>query len=105
MKNIPAPTGTYRPTGKFLGLIIAAFAFLLYAQSISFGYVLDDEATISKNHLVQAGIKGIPTLMVTDYWHGNDLGVKICDVIVDILRQIGSDEALNAIASRGSSRV
>ncbi|MEP6984126.1 MAG: HEAT repeat domain-containing protein [Chloroflexota bacterium] len=45
----------------------------------------------------------IPSLSDTagPYWEQK----RICDVIVDILRQIGSDEALNAIASRGSSHV
>jgi hypothetical protein len=76
VQNIPASTDASRLSGKYLALIIAAFAFLLYAQSISFGYVLDDEATLSENQLVQEGIKGIPTLMVTDYWHGSDVGVK-----------------------------
>jgi Tfp pilus assembly protein PilF len=76
-KNIPGPTDHSNPAGKYFGLIIATFAFLLYLQSISFGYVLDDEATISENRLVQEGIKGIPTLMVTDFWHGSDVGVKV----------------------------
>jgi tetratricopeptide (TPR) repeat protein len=70
-------TGTSQSTGKYPGLIIAAFAFLLYAQSISFGYVLDDETSIAKNHLVQEGVRAIPTLLVTDFWHGSDVGVKI----------------------------
>ncbi|HXR82115.1 MAG TPA: hypothetical protein VN763_14405, partial [Saprospiraceae bacterium] len=59
-KNSPASPGTHRPSGKNFGLIIAVFAFLLYVQSISFGFVLDDEATVSENHLVQEGLKGIP---------------------------------------------
>jgi len=75
--EIPVALTAKSFSGNYLGWIIAAFAFLLYVQSISFGYVLDDEASISKNHLVQEGFKGIPTLMVTDSWHGNDVGVKI----------------------------
>lgn len=70
-------TTSSTPNTVVLGIIVAAFAFLLYAQSITFGFVLDDQASITANTLVQEGFSAIPKLMVTDSWHGNDMGVKI----------------------------
>jgi len=60
-----------------LALVIFIFSFVLYAQSISFDFVLDDEASIKENRLVQQGVSAIPTLLKTDSWHGTDMGVKI----------------------------
>lgn len=60
-----------------LALLIFIFSFMLYAQSISFDFVLDDEASIKENLLVQQGISAIPTLLKTDSWHGAEMGVKI----------------------------
>ena len=60
-----------------LGIIIAAFAFLLYAQSIHFNYTLDDHPAIDENKYTTQGFSGIPMLLKTDYWHGyreNDNG-------------------------------
>jgi tetratricopeptide (TPR) repeat protein len=65
------------PNTRIAGIIIAIFAFVLYAQSVTFDFVLDDQASITANTLVQEGFKAIPKLMVTDSWHGNNLGVKI----------------------------
>ena len=53
-----------------LGLIIAAFAFLLYAQTISYKYVNDDVGIIKTNTYVKSGISGIPKILKTDYWDG-----------------------------------
>ncbi|MDP9229858.1 MAG: tetratricopeptide repeat protein [Bacteroidota bacterium] len=52
------------------------FAFALYAQSISFNYALDDQASIKQNRLVHQGLKAIPTLMKTDSWYGADIGIR-----------------------------
>ena len=60
-----------------LALLIFIFSFLLYAQSISYEFVLDDEASVKENTLVQQGISAIPTLLKTDSWHGTEVGVKI----------------------------
>jgi tetratricopeptide (TPR) repeat protein len=59
-----------------LGIIIAVFAFLLYAQSISFGYTLDDTTISKENKLVTQGFHGIPKLLTTDYWYGFDNKVR-----------------------------
>src|ERR1035441_2122688 len=59
-----------------LGLIIAVFAFLLYAQSISFVYTLDDGSVIKSNTITTKGIAGIPTIFKHSYWFGiNDTRV------------------------------
>src|ERR1044072_5542274 len=60
-----------------LALLIFIFSFGLYAQSISFDFVLDDEASVKENTLVQQGISAIPELLKTDSWHGAEMGVKI----------------------------
>jgi tetratricopeptide (TPR) repeat protein len=54
----------------FLGIIIAVFAFILYAQSISYNYALDDTAVLKKNNLVHKGFSGIPELLKKSYWYG-----------------------------------
>jgi hypothetical protein len=53
-----------------LGIIIAIFAFLLYAQSIAFDYAYDDHTVTKDNRIVKEGFAGIPTLLKTDYWYG-----------------------------------
>jgi hypothetical protein len=60
-----------------LALLIFIFSFVLYAQSISFDFVLDDEASVKENTLVQQGVSAIPELLKTDSWHGAEMGVKI----------------------------
>ena len=46
------------------------FAFLLYGQSLKFGYVLDDGVVYQKNTFVQKGIKGIPEIMTSGFLAG-----------------------------------
>jgi tetratricopeptide (TPR) repeat protein len=60
-----------------LGIIIAAFAFILYAQSISFDYTLDDVTVTKENKVVKKGFSGISEILTKDYWYGynNDLRV------------------------------
>jgi protein O-mannosyl-transferase len=55
-----------------LGLIVCAFAFLLYVQSISFDYTLDDDAVTYNNTLVTKGISSIPSILQHSYWYGFD---------------------------------
>jgi tetratricopeptide (TPR) repeat protein len=55
----------------YLGLIIAIFAFLLYAQTLSHEYTLDDHNVVDKNRVTTMGIAGIPTILKTDYWYGS----------------------------------
>ncbi len=53
-----------------LGLIIAAFAFILYSQSISFDYTMDDPFVLKSNSITTQGLKAIPTLLKTDRLYG-----------------------------------
>ena len=53
-----------------LGIMIAAFAFILYAQSIRHNYTLDDHPVIDENTITRMGFSGIPTILKTDYWYG-----------------------------------
>src|SRR5258705_7901226 len=53
-----------------LGIFIFSFAFLLYAQSISFNYAADDSSVTTENKLTKQGLKGIPEILKTDYWYG-----------------------------------
>ena len=54
-----------------LGIIIAVFAFILYAQSIQHNYTLDDHPVIDENSIVTKGLSGIPAILKTDYWYGS----------------------------------
>ena len=78
-ESAKAPISTSTPmfSGKHLGWLIAVFAFLLYIQSVTFDYVLDDQATLHGNRFVTQGLEGIPTLVKTDYWFGSDVGVRV----------------------------
>lgn len=51
--------------------LLGAFAFLLYVQTISFGYALDDIAVLHENNFVKAGFKGFGDILTTFYWHGH----------------------------------
>ena len=57
---------------KFWIAIASLFvvAFLLYANTIQHGYVLDDVAVITKNKFVQQGVAGIPELFKTGFYSG-----------------------------------
>jgi protein O-mannosyl-transferase len=54
----------------YLGIIIAVFALLLYVQSISFKYTLDDGTVIKENKLTKKGIAAIPEILSHSYWYG-----------------------------------
>lgn len=51
--------------------VLGAFAFLLYAQTIGFGYALDDVAVLKSNDFVHQGFRGFKDILTTFYWHGN----------------------------------
>ncbi len=55
--------------------MIAAFAFVLYAPSISFKYTLDDPTVLKENSLVTQGFNGIPAILKTDYWFGTNIRI------------------------------
>lgn len=51
-------------------LIVFALAFVLYANTISHDYAVDDTIVITKNTLTAKGFKGIPGIMTTDAFYG-----------------------------------
>lgn len=74
-KKVPVQKATIPPANnnklrRTLGFFIFAFAFILYAQSISFDYAADDGSVAGENKLTAQGFKGIPEILKTDYWYG-----------------------------------
>jgi len=59
-----------QPSYKLLYLIIFVFSFIIYANSISNGYVLDDFSVIKENAIVKKGTKGIKEIFTTTYRYG-----------------------------------
>ncbi|MBK9329722.1 MAG: tetratricopeptide repeat protein [Sphingobacteriales bacterium] len=55
---------------KWFPWIAAAFAFLLYINTVNHGYVLDDDTVMAKNTIVTKGIKAIPEIMTSAYRKG-----------------------------------
>lgn len=55
-----------------IGWVLGIFAFLLYAQTMGFGYTLDDVAVLSGNNYVKDGFGGFGDILSTYYWHGNE---------------------------------
>jgi len=80
-KKSPGPKTAKKKTGivtahapvfgvnYYLGFLLALVAFLLYANGIGHGYLLDDSAAVTDNNYVHLGIQGIPKLLTTDFWH------------------------------------
>ncbi|MDX2069839.1 MAG: hypothetical protein SFV55_15530 [Haliscomenobacter sp.] len=52
------------------GLVIAALAFFLYAPSLRYGYVLDDQMMYVNNQYVQEGFAGIGKILSTESFAG-----------------------------------
>ena len=53
-----------------VALLIAGFGFLLYANSIQNGYVLDDELVCSRNSFVQSGFAGLGDIFTGSWYEG-----------------------------------
>jgi tetratricopeptide (TPR) repeat protein len=69
--TLPAESAhTNRRLKIYLGLIITILAFLLYAQTATYKFTLDDGSVIVQNKLVQKGMGGIKEILSTDYWYG-----------------------------------
>ncbi len=51
-------------------LILAIFAFLLYANTLNHGYALDDYSVIKDNYITKKGFAGISELLTTEYRKG-----------------------------------
>src|ERR1035437_4957418 len=59
-----------RKKDRLLSFIVFAFAFLLYANTLNHGYVLDDDVVFLKNRNVQAGISGIKDILTHSFTYG-----------------------------------
>jgi Flp pilus assembly protein TadD len=55
---------------RYFTVILFVISTLLYANTLTHGFVLDDEAVIVKNKFVQKGWAGIPEIFTTFYWQG-----------------------------------
>jgi protein O-mannosyl-transferase len=74
-KAVPAgkpPIAKTIPAGKpmILSLILAAFAVLIYANTIGHNYALDDIAVVYQNKYTMKGLSGILEMLTTCYWQG-----------------------------------
>ncbi len=71
IKIIAKPIPWYR-NEYIIGFILAAIAFILYANTFKNDYALDDYFAITTNKLVKEGFQGIPNLLRTDFWQSAD---------------------------------
>ena len=55
---------------RFISFFIFAFAFLLYANTLNHGYVLDDDVVYLKNRDVQEGFGGIKNILHHSFIYG-----------------------------------
>lgn len=67
-ENQTTPAGI--PNLLYIQMGFAALAFLLYANTLGHGYVLDDPLAIAENEYVRQGIGGIPELLTHHYRAG-----------------------------------
>lgn len=75
-RKAPAPILQAFVIPDFIGnirlqsLLIFAFAFLLYANTLGHGFVLDDDIVIKQNMFTQQGVQGIPGILSKDTFFG-----------------------------------
>lgn len=58
------------PYAIYLPYLLIICCFLVYCNTISYGFVLDDEAVITKNLFVKKGFSGFGDIFTTFYWQG-----------------------------------
>lgn len=66
----PARTAVLTEKYTALSFLIFLLAFVLYANTIGFGYVLDDDVVFLKNKSVQAGTAGIKEILSNSFTYG-----------------------------------
>lgn len=66
------PKRSFASNVRLQAALLAAFAFLLYAQTITFDYAADDGMVILGHNIVQKGVAGIPELLTGDSFRGLD---------------------------------
>mgnify|MGYP002777658333 CR=1 FL=1 len=55
--------------------MVAVVAIALYANTFGHSLALDDVAAISQNLFVQEGLRGIPDLLKTEFWHFSNISL------------------------------
>ena len=55
---------------KYLGLLLAAIAFILYANTLNHDYTVDDGTVMQNNKIVKKGVSAIPEIFTTAYRKG-----------------------------------
>ncbi|MBI2966384.1 MAG: DUF1736 domain-containing protein [Bacteroidetes bacterium] len=68
--SIPPVQNSGYNNKKFIAGFLFVFSFLLYANTISHDYALDDVAVIQQNKFTKQGIQGISSMLTTFYWKG-----------------------------------
>jgi tetratricopeptide (TPR) repeat protein len=63
------PSGWTNNT-RLISMLVFGFAFLLYANTLGHGFVLDDQILINQNTFTQQGISGIPGIFSKDSFYG-----------------------------------
>ncbi len=66
-KNIPVKKN---PVNTILSLVVGIFAFLLYANTLNHGFVLDDYSVILENRVTKQGASAIPEILKSSYRYG-----------------------------------
>lgn len=56
--------------GNYLPYILLASCIIVYFNTLGHGFVLDDEAVITRNKFVQQGLAGFKDILSTFYWKG-----------------------------------
>ncbi|MEK6616201.1 MAG: tetratricopeptide repeat protein, partial [Bacteroidota bacterium] len=69
-RGIKRSSSTDKKRRLTLGLIVGLFGFLLYSNTLSHNYVLDDFSAIKENNIVRQGIGAIPEIFKTSYRQG-----------------------------------
>lgn len=64
-----------RPVAWWPPVLLAVLGYVLYVNTFQHGYALDDIAAISQNLFVKAGLKGIPDLLRTEFWHFSNISL------------------------------
>ena len=64
-----------RPVTWWPSLVLALVGVALYANTFGHKYALDDIAAIGQNLFVKQGLKGIPDLLRTEFWHFSNISL------------------------------
>src|SRR5579872_2723574 len=67
--EMPVPGPVQSNKTYLFAFILLVIGFMIYANTIPGGYVLDDTAAIKTNKYVQEGVSGIPKIMQVDFWY------------------------------------